>query len=419
MLTDTYLPVVMDLPERTVERRGVVWRSASWTPAGLAELAARLVQSKPSLAPPEERLAAWVATVEEFRDPTSSSRRALAGPLARFCRLSPEGLAAGLEAVLGGVAEGPAVELFDAARGMAPAEGLVVMLLASNLPALAVQPLLPALALGCPVLVKSASAEPLFAPAFLAALGRRLPGSRGGLAAVTWQGGDRAIEDTLFAHACRVIAYGGGDAMASLASRVDTGLVSYGPKMSLALVDASADPSDVAPDLARDIALFDQRGCLSVQAIYTAGDAETLAQALAAALADRARAWPPGDIDMQTAAAVRQVRDEAAMRGLRVVDLELDQGTVIVEPNLRLAASPGLRTVRIHPIADLGEVPSLLTPWRGRLQGAALAGTGAWQLGPALRALGVSHLVVPGELQTPTASWHNGGISPLHALAER
>jgi acyl-CoA reductase-like NAD-dependent aldehyde dehydrogenase len=295
---------------------------------------------------------------------------------------------------------------------------LVIVLLASNLPGLAVQSLLPAVALGCRVLVKSASAEPLFAPAFLAELCRREPGLEGSLAAVTWPGGDRALEDELFAHPSRIIAYGGGAAMASLGSRVDTRLIAYGPKLSLALVDADVDPSGIAGGLARDIALFDQRGCLSVQAIYTAGDSERLAKALARALVDRARVWPPGEVDVRAAVAVRQLRDEATMQGLLVADSELHQGTVVVESHSRLKASPGLRTVRIYPVPNLCEVPPLLAGWKGRLQGAALAGAGAWQEVSALQALGFSHLASPGELQTPTASWHNGGISPLSALGE-
>jgi len=416
MLTDTFTPVALDLPETTAQHHGVAWRSTCWTQASLAGLAARLAVSGPCVVSSEDRLAAWVATVEEFRDPTSASRRALEEPLAHLCRLSPAGLSAGLEAVLGGVAEHSAVELFDAAR--MTSDGLVVVVLASNVPALVVQPLLPALALGCPVLVKSASAEPLFAPAFVNELCRREPRLRAGLAAVTWQGGDRTIEDGVFEHASRVIAYGGGEAMASLSSRTGSRLITYGPKISLALADADTDPLSIASGLARDIALFDQRGCLSVQAIYTAGDAERLADALAPALVDRARVWPPGKIDVHLAAAVRQLRDEATMRGLLVADLELHQGTVVVEPQPGLAASPGLRTVRIHPVADLGAVPPLLRGWKGRLQGAALAGAGAWETAPALRAIGFSHLASPGELQTPTASWHNGGISPLHALGQ-
>ena len=104
------------------------------------------------------------------------------------------------------------------------------------------------------------------------------------------------------------------------------------------------------------------------------------------------------------------------MRGLWQTDLPIRQGTVIVDPNPELRPSPGLRTVRVHPLADLERLPGILAPWRGRLQGAALVGEGAWELEPRLAELGISRRAAPGELQSPDATWHNGGIDPLEAL---
>ena len=96
----------------------------------------------------------------------------------------------------------------------------------------------------------------------------------------------------------------------------------------------------------------------------------------------------------------------------------LAAGTVIVDSAPAFRLSPGLRTVRVHPLPDLDQLPCLLTPWRGRLQGAALAGPGAWNLTLELRRLGLSRLAAPGELQRPDATWHNGGIDPLvHLLS--
>jgi hypothetical protein len=169
--------------------------------------------------------------------------------------------------------------------------------------------------------------------------------------------------------------------------------------------------------LARDVALFDQRGCLSIAAVYTAGDAAALAERLAEALLDLSRRWPPGPPSRPVMAAVQHLRLEAEMRGLWLSSLPLRNGTVIVDPDPRLRPSPGLRTVRVHPLEDLSQLPSLLAPWRGRLQGTALAGQDAWRLEPALRGIGISRCTPPGELQSPDASWHNGGVDPLAALA--
>jgi hypothetical protein len=182
-------------------------------------------------------------------------------------------------------------------------------------------------------------------------------------------------------------------------------------------VGQEIDPRDVAEGLARDIALFDQRGCLSIVAVYTAGDAEALADRLEGALADRARAWPPGPTDPAVQAGVQQLRLEAEMRGLRSPRLPLSAGTVLMDPDPAFRPTPGLRTVRVHPLPDLELLPAVLAPWQGRLQGAALAGQDAWSLVPQLENLGISRCAAPGDLQSPDARWHNGGIDPLEALS--
>lgn len=370
--------------------------------------------------PSADLLAAWGDTVEVFLDPGSPERRALDPGLVRTSRLSPEGLSAALEAVLGGVRTGPAAALLAEAEGLPPEArggGPVVAILASNLPALAVQPLWPALALRRPILLKSPSAEPLFVPAFLDALVRREPRLAGAVAAAAWRGGDARLEAPVLERAATVIAYGDEPALADLRRRAPGKVVEYGPKTSLAVVGKGIDPREVAQGLARDVALFDQRGCLSIAAVYTAGDAEDLAVRLEEALAELARRWPPGPADPAVLAAVQQARLEAEMRSLRRAELPILSGTVLVEPDMAFRPSPGLRSVRVYPVPELGRVPEILAPWRGKLQGSGLAGEDAWRLAAALAELGISRCARPGDLQSPDVTWHNGGIHPLRALA--
>ncbi|MGB6364627.1 MAG: acyl-CoA reductase [Thermoanaerobaculia bacterium] len=420
MIHDAALPPGLQPSAATsVEREGVFYTSARWAPDDLARLGEHLQgQGAEALAgiSDTELLEAWSATVEVFRDPGSVVRQALDRPLSRFCRLSPEGLSAGLEAVLGGVVGRPAEELV---REAAPSiRDPVLVILAANLPALAVQPLLPALALRRPVLLKSPSSEPLFAPAFVAALAVRLPALAPALAAITWPGGDAALEAPLLAAAGRVVAYGEQESLDDLEQRAPGKVVAYGPKTSLAVVGAAVEPQSVAAGLARDVALFDQRGCLSIQAVYTLGDPTALAEALAAELVAVAEEWPSGPLDPVSVAAVQQIRSEAQMRGLIKPELAIDVGTVVVEPQLDFRPSPGVRTVRVHPLDRTDRLPEILAPWAGQLQGAALAGDDAWALQKNLEALGISRCAEPGQLQTPDALWHNGGVHPLITLAD-
>jgi hypothetical protein len=342
-----------------------------------------------------------------FRDPASAERRALDPPLAVLARLSPAGLAAGLEAVLAGATGEPARRLLapPAAR---PEPGFSLIVLASNLPGLAVQPLWRALARGSPALLKSASAEPLFAAAFAAALARREPLLGGAVAAATWRGGDEELEAPLLAAAREIVAYGEAATIADLARRAPGRVVAHGPKTSLGLVSAEADRSAAADGLARDVALFDQRGCLSVQAVFTAGDAAALAGELARALAERAEAWPPGEPTLGESAAVQQLRAEAEMRGLHQPPLPLAAGTVIVEPDAVFHPSPGLRTVRVHPVADWSALEAILGPWSGLLQGAAVAGELPPEVEVLLRRQGVSRIAPAGELQRAGVDWDDG-----------
>lgn len=418
MLSDFFVPRAVDPPQVQAGLGGASCRIACWAPEAMGRLVTELQRGAHALQaiPPEDLLRAWVETVEAFRDPRSPERVFLDEPLARLCRLSPEGLAAGLEAVLGGVRRPHAAALLDEAE-VVPAEvGPVLVVLASNLPALAVQSLLPALALRRPVLLKSPGAEPLFAPAFLAALAQREPRLAAGMAAVTWPGGERRLEAPVLAHVGTVVAYGEARTLDDLGRRAPGKLVGYGPKTSLAVIGADADPEETAEGLARDVALFDQRGCLSVNAVYTAGNPLALAEALWHALLDLSWLMPAGLTDAATLAAVQQARLEGEMRGLAQPEMPVASGTILVDPDPAFRPSPGLRTVRIHPLEDLGRLPEILAPWKGKLQGAALAGEKAWALQPRLERLGFSRFAPPGELQSPDAAWHNGGIHPLAAL---
>jgi hypothetical protein len=113
---------------------------------------------------------------------------------------------------------------------------------------------------------------------------------------------------------------------------------------------------------------------------------------------------------------VQQLRAEAALRGLACWELAPAAGTVVVDSLPAFRPGPGLRSVRVQPLPNLAELPRHLAPWAGRLQGTALAGAAAWALEGALAALGVSRCASPGDLQSPDALWHNGGVHPLAAL---
>jgi hypothetical protein len=114
---------------------------------------------------------------------------------------------------------------------------------------------------------------------------------------------------------------------------------------------------------------------------------------------------------------VQQWRGTAELTDTLVGGLAPREGTVVLASGADFRPSPGLRAVRVHSLAEIVAATAALGPWRGALQGAALAGAAAEELGPELEALGVSRLAPPGELQAADAGWANGGVDPFAVFA--
>ncbi len=366
--------------------------------------------------PLERRVAAWNDARSALLDPTSAERRELFPVLVESSRLSPEGLSEALEIVLGGLG-GRALEPL-LARLPAPRDrALAGVVLASNVPGLAAQSILPALLLGRPLLVKSSSREPLFAAALVRALAGCEPALGDAFAAVAWPHEHRALTESAFARCERVVAYGGQATIDALAASFGGRLVAHGPRASVAFVAGAFDPVGLGRALARDVAVFDQRGCLSVQAVYVDGDAPLLAEGLAFGLACEHARLPPGPCEAEIAARVQQWRGEAELSGTLVAGLSVAQGTVILTEEVAFRPVPGLRTVIVHGSSSIESAVAALAPWRGRLQGAALGGTEAATIPAHLAPLALTRIAPAGQLQHADALWASGtGFDPFEAL---
>jgi hypothetical protein len=187
--------------------------------------------------------------------------------------------------------------------------------------------------------------------------------------------------------------------------------VALGPKASVALVAGELDAESEGRRLARDVALLDQRGCLSVQAVWVAGDAREMGEALAWGLALESRRLPPGPAEPAVAARVQQLRGEAALRGALVGRLGPAEGSVIVATGEPFAPVPGMRTVRVHGVGALEEALDALAPVRGHLQGAALAGDAAHARADEIAVrLELARVAPAGRLQHAEAGWRSGGV---------
>jgi hypothetical protein len=128
------------------------------------------------------------------------------------------------------------------------------------------------------------------------------------MTAVYWQGGDEAIERTLYRpqYFDKIVAWGGGPAINNVIKYLGPGiqLVSFDPKSSISMIGREAFASeqtmdDVAERLALDTTVFNQEACLASRFVFAEGDRAQL-EAFCAKLADRL------NVDRDYASAVAQ-----------------------------------------------------------------------------------------------------------------
>jgi hypothetical protein len=212
-------------------------------------------------------------------------------------------------------------------------------------------------------------------------------------------------------------------------------VIGFGSRVSGALISREAvapGPIDSVSDgVARDITLFEQRGCLSPHHVFVEcaarDDARRFARALADALDVLARKLgPPRAIDLGTAAAIRATRESSRWRKLAGAATDLWEGdrfawTVVYDAEAAFRLSPLYRTVFVTPVADFTGFRAKLEAMKGRLEAFAVADPAgrldryrAW-----LSEAGVSYLAAPGMMQSPPFEWPHGNGAFLSRLIAR
>jgi hypothetical protein len=168
-----------------------------------------------------------------------------------------------------------------------------------------------------------------------------------------------------------VHAYGSDATMLALAASLPerVALRRHGTGMGVALVSAGADVELAADAIATDVAVFDQRGCLSPRVVLVEGDAAratVAAGALDAALARVARLVPRGALDDATAAEL--ARWKATLQAIGEVTVAADHA-VAMQPAGVAALAPAARALLVAPVAAghgraaLDDVLGAMVPW--------------------------------------------------------
>jgi hypothetical protein len=246
-----------------------------------------------------------------------------------------------------------------------------------------------------------------------------------------WKGGETALEAAAFAHAEAVIAYGSEAAIQDIQRRVPpaTRFLAYGHKLSFGIIGREMLRPDqaarTAQQAAYSVSVFDQQGCVSPQLLYVERGGEVSPRAFAELLAEAMMTvqaeLPRGPLPLADSTAIRHLRGSYEFRALaddRVQLLCSEPGTawtVIYEEEAPFTASCLNRTVRVHPVADIADIPARLAPLRAYLQtaGVALQASRQQPLAEALGRLGVTRLCALDRMPWPTLSWHHDGRSNL------
>ncbi len=198
-------------------------------------------------------------------------------------------------------------------------------------------------------------------------------------------------------------------------------VLAHGHQLSLAMVSDDPHFRSVS-GASRDVATFDQQGCLSPHTIFVKErsnfTAENYAQRLARALSQFEKNTPRGPLTISEANTIRTLREETAFRAANgeplVLLASMDTAwTVIVDRTDRLALSPGNRVVFVKPLTR--DVSSQLAAHRTHL-----STCGIWPANAGNRdlasALGFTRICAIGKMQQPPIDWHHDGQQVLAPL---
>lgn len=155
--------------------------------------------------------------------------------------------------------------------------------------------------------------------------------------------------------------YGHDETVARVRSDAREGVVvrGHGAGMGVAIVSMDADLDAEAPLLARDVAVFDQRGCLSPRVVFVVdGDrAHAFAEKLHASLESLRISLPRGSLAPDEASLAERYASTVAFAGT------LNRGSAhMVGLASTVLVPPSGRHVHVVAVKDLGHARTLLAP---------------------------------------------------------
>jgi Acyl-CoA reductase (LuxC) len=377
-------------------------------------------RSAASAGPSAERIAEGLARAFAlWRDRDYARRRDAIAAIARAAGYSVAMLESSIDALLKPFTSDALRSLAArvSAAGRIDRPNTIGFIAAGNVAGAGLHEIAIALIAGARVQIKTASAEPVFFAQFARTLAEidREVGAR--VEVVHWSRARTDLTAALIANCELVVVYGDD---ATLSALMRPNLIGFGSRVSGALIAPDGiDQSRIdriVESLARDVALFEQLGCLSLHHVFVVSRDARAARELAIRMSDAleriGESMPPARIPVRDAAEIRGVRERARWRAIAGAPVELLEGsglqwTVVFEPQAdSFKISPGFRTVQVSGVRDLAEFRACVGNMSGRIEAMAVIGD---DCEVEARAMGIPYVCAPGEMQSPPLDWRHGG----------
>lgn len=250
-----------------------------------------------------------------------------------------------------------------------------------------------------------------------------------------WRGGNEELESALFDHADCVTATGSDETLASIRAKLPmkTRFVGYGHRLSFAFVSSEAlsgtNANRVIASAAKDVAAWNQLGCLSPHVIYVQTGGRVTPHQFAARLAEeleqRESCEPRGELPVDAAAGIASRRAIYEVRAAHSSETRLwcskhsTAWTVVYEQDARFQTSCLNRFIYVKPVGNLGEALENATAVRDLVSTVGLAAAAREEQSLALQLArwGALRVCPLGRMQRPPLTWRHDGRPALGDLA--
>jgi hypothetical protein len=319
-------------------------------------------------------------------------------------------------------------------RSLASGPELLVHIVAGSVPVPAMMSIVLGLVTRSAQFVKCASGQSLLPRLFAHSIYAVEPKIGSCLEIAEWPGGSLALEAALFSQAQCVTATGSDETLVRIQERLPghVRFIGHGHRVSFGYLTRDvlgrAEARQLAAAAARDVAAWDQAGCLSPHLYYveTGGTFSPVefAEALAAELERVEQSTPRGPLTTEESAVIATRRAAYELRAAHSPETHLwtspnsTAWTVVFETNPRFQLSCLHRFVYVKPVADLDEALHAAVTVEGKVSTVALGAYGerARELATSLARWGVTRICSPGRMQEPPLLWRHDGRPPLGEL---